>query len=314
MAPPLAAVLLTLSLARPAAAAAPTGAPAVPPKEKAVKVGYYGTDDRQLYSQMPRGLRASADAVAAVFDAGDVKENGERATLKLKKAKDHHHFCKDTKFEGEPVGAHGTAFLIHPTLLLSAGHVVAPKDCAGTRFVFGFTDAVGFDGEVPAANVYRCKRLVKHVKEDFRSGRDFAIIELDRPVTDRAPLELDFALPKKGDLVFALGHPLGHTLTYSGMGPARQIYADSGYYVAEIDVFGGNSGSPVFSDNRKVVGIATHGQEDHAVAYPKDSAPCYRLNQLESGLLNSGISVAILDYWASDIRKALSEAGKTPRP
>ena len=77
------------------------------------------------------------------------------------------------------------------------------------------------------------------------------------------PLEISrITSLKKGEGIFVIGHPVGLPLKVAGYSTVRD-FSKSGYFVADLDTFGGNSGSPVFSvKTKKIEGILVRGDTD----------------------------------------------------
>jgi hypothetical protein len=137
--------------------------------------------------------------------------------------------------------------------------------CMGTRVVFGF--AIREEGgqtptSVPAGEVYQCAGIVGENEET--QGADWALIRLDRPVTNHKPIAINRdAGPPKGAPLFVIGHPAGLPLKIAGGAQVRDP-SPGGYFVANLDTYGGNSGSPVFNAlTGRIEGILVRGEKDY---------------------------------------------------
>ena len=93
---------------------------------------------------------------------------------------------------------------------------------------------------------------------------DFAYIELDRPVFGREPLKVRTrGKIKKNDKVFVVGHPTGLPVKVAGDSYVQTI-SNNIYFQANLDTFGGNSGSAVLSEVTGLVeGILVRGDQDY---------------------------------------------------
>ena len=94
-------------------------------------------------------------------------------------------------------------------------------------------------------------------------GTDWALVQLDRPVTGHKPLKVR-TTGKIGDKqsLFVIGHPTGLPQKYAPRAKVRDN-TPAAFFVANLDTYGGNSGSPVFnSSNRVVEGILVRGESD----------------------------------------------------
>ncbi|MDT8286857.1 MAG: serine protease, partial [Elusimicrobiales bacterium] len=164
--------------------------------------------------------------------------------------------------------------LVGEDLVMTAGHCIkTQEDCANTMFVFGFR--TGADGEapsaVPAANVYSCKKIEKWAlgrepQEGVSTaglGPDYALIRIDRKASGRTPLPVNRgAVPAAGAPLFVIGHPVGLPVKVAGGAAVRDPHQD-GYFVANLDTYGGNSGSPVFNRETNLIeGILVRGETD----------------------------------------------------
>ena len=92
---------------------------------------------------------------------------------------------------------------------------------------------------------------------------DFALIQLDRKVTDRRVLEIrKKGKISKGEPLVVIGHPTGIPTKIADGANVRSL--DGTYFTANLDTYGGNSGSAVFNANTGVVeGILVRGATDY---------------------------------------------------
>ncbi len=237
---------------------------ALTPRAYAAGKGIYGVDDRKDVCEADPDSRRLARSVAAVMGGDMPAENG-MVSLELMDFKTAFSLCPDERFADQPVGSFCTASLVAPDLMLTAGHCVpSAASCNGKKFVFGFQ--MGPNGEwpskVPASDVYSCAEVVASSNGDTR---DFAVVRLDRPVLDREPIPVNRGLPpEKGAGVFVIGTPLGLPLKVAGGANVRAVEQDS--FMTDLDTFGGNSGSPVFSARTGLLeGILIAGGQDLTV-------------------------------------------------
>lgn len=240
----------------------------------------YGDDDRlDLHQVTDAGLLKLADSTVALFNSSSVTVDPDKgiAQLKTRSYASEYGLCKDEPFYEQKNGAFCSGFLVGEDLLLTAGHCIRTETaCKSTRFVFGFgiKDKNNFPDTVDVQDVYECKALVARTEQS--TGADFAVIRLDRKVANHAPLALNRKTdPAQGTALVVIGHPAGLP-TKVAAGASVRDPNKNGYFIANLDTYGGNSGSAVFnSKTHEVEGILVRGETD----YKYDSAKgCYRSN------------------------------------
>jgi hypothetical protein len=232
----------------------------------------YGDDDRVevIQSEDPQ-RRLNARSVAALIDVtlltpvSDRESSLRATTLAHRFAAKGTQLCAREPFRDQPSSAHGTAFLIAPTFAVTAGHCINASDIHRYRVVFGFE--VAHDGKAATMfafeEIYAVQRYIAgHVDN---AGADWALVELDRPVSGRNPLlfrrdgHVDDLTP-----VYVVGHPAGLPKKIAGRAEIR-VNTHPDYFVANLDTYGGNSGSPVFNaQTHEVEGILVRGHGDFA--------------------------------------------------
>lgn len=215
---------------------------------------------------------------------------------------------------GEPMreemaaaGVYCTAFLISETQVMTAGHCVyslagTNKNsgmsertmCERMNFVFGVRkQRVISDGfEVNKENHYKCSKIEKVFSND--GDVDFAVIKLDRPVKARFIFKLgNDKKMENGDDVYLLGHPLGIALSY-GSGSIVSSYGEVNLK-ANLDAFGGNSGSPVMNyATNEVVGILTGGNDDFEVEAGKS---CQNLARYDNRFGDRVLRMSVINQY-----------------
>lgn len=239
----------------------------------------YGDDNRQEYFQLSAARKALADSTVSMWRSASVEAGeGGAVTLKTRSFSEAVGLCPGEPFAEQPVGAFCSGSLVGEDLIMTAGHCVRTEaQCLDTKFVFGYN--VGSEGAQatltqPAANVYGCAKIVKRflagepgspAPEGQRIGADYALVQLDRKVTGRRPLEINRGKSlKNGDSIFVIGHPVGLPLKLADDATVRD-FSKVDFFAANLDTFGGNSGSPVFNARTlKIEGILVRGDEDFA--------------------------------------------------
>ena len=229
----------------------------------------YGEDDRYLLHEYPSAaIKMMARSTAAMINKSFLRTRiGERIYLKnAETLQKSFNICPDENFAKELVAAECSGVLIAPNLILTAGHCVKSKaDCSGSKWVFDFrADKVNRKKKyVETKNVYSCKSIVVS-KYNPTAEQDYAVIELDRKVSDRRPLPVrtEGKVSEDTELV-VIGHPSG----------LPTVIADNGYvldndsenlFKTNLDTFTMNSGSAVINKRTGVIeGILIRGQKDY---------------------------------------------------
>lgn len=233
-------------------------------KEVSSKV-IYGSDGRlDLYQVSDERLTKMADSTVALFEAKDIKDNGLSAILIGKNFGSTYNLCSTEKFREQNSAAFCSGSLVADDIIITAGHCIETQsDCNNTRFVFGFAmqaDSV-LPTQVSSNEVYKCGSIIKQVLTG--NGADYAVIKLDRKVLNHKPLPIrrsgEISI---GENLVVIGHPAGLPTKITTGGKVRSI-ASNTHIVANVDTYGGNSGSAVFNLQTGVIeGILVRGEND----------------------------------------------------
>ena len=233
----------------------------------------YGGDNRLNYYEAAATMQTMANSVVSLWRSYKLTDSGSNYTLTTRTLREAKGLCPGEKFENEKVGAFCSGSLVGEDLIMTAGHCITDQAaCDGTRFVFGFkVDAAGGTGPgtVAKSEVYSCKSIVTRYLsgEDGTSpqlGADYALVKLDRKVTGHTPLKINRSGSiSVGTKLFVIGHPSGLPVKVAAESKVRSA-SQTGYFVADLDTFGGNSGSAVFNlRTKKIEGILVRGDEDY---------------------------------------------------
>jgi hypothetical protein len=217
------------------------------------------------------------DAVAALFVVDDLKDNGDGTStiLTTQTLAQREKLCQGARFADEPVVAFGTAFLIRSNLLATAGHCIydtrAPN-IVQIRAVFGWEcDSRGKTPTVLSnSNIFKVSLLQAEFKGNGDSS-DWAILTLERAI--ERPV---FKLRTQGKVsdkteVVSFGYPSGLPLKVAGAAVVN-INTNVNTFTSSLDVYAGNSGSPVLNLDGVVEGIVASGGVDYVLNRDKN---CY---------------------------------------
>ncbi|MCX5792348.1 MAG: serine protease [Elusimicrobia bacterium] len=281
----------------------------------------YGADNRLDYFEAPAAMQTLSDSVVSFWKSASVEAaNPGGITLKTMKFGDRLGLCPGEKFREQPIGAFCSGSLVGADLVMTAGHCVKnDADCADVRLVFGYR--VRKSGEqavtsLPASEMYKCSKIVKRFlagepgstnPTGQNLGPDYALIKLDRKVAGHKPLPINRSgTIAKGAKIFVIGHPVGLPLKVAAGATVRDS-SKKGYFVADLDTFGGNSGSPVFNaSTKKIEGILVRGDTD----FIKSPAGCTTMATYEQ-TGGRGEDVTKIGELAGSIPKVTGEKSTT---
>lgn len=228
----------------------------------------YGEDNRLDVFETPNAdFKRYASSTLARINMEDLKgwKFFKLWEMKPTTLKDQ-NICKDERFLEQPVIAGCTAFLVSPKHIVTAGHCISDHTCRSGLYYWLFDYHMPSTGEFnpkqPKENFVSCKRVIKRVYSKT-TGADYALIELKKEVKGRTPLKFrtEGAVATGEDLVI-IGHPTGLPTKIAD----GATVSDTGEYFfkANLDSFGGNSGSPVINTRTgEVEGILVRGLKDY---------------------------------------------------
>ncbi len=228
-------------------------------------------DNRENYEQLIdnsniekiKSIKKNTDSVAVICFENGLMVDNEFAALKIKSFKEMFNLCGCERFSDQPVavGKMCTCFLVKEDIIATAGHFLNEGKFEDLRVVFGFkmespSTAVT---KVPKENVYKGVKLIGKSYNRMDNAPDWALVKLDRKVKGQEIVKLSMAEISHDQPVYTLGHPVGLPLKFATGASVRDIRNES-LFSADLDVFMGNSGSPVFDMNtHEVIGIVVQG-------------------------------------------------------
>ncbi len=257
----------------------------------------YIEDDREDFYSPSAGahplqdrLKAAVRATVALVKSSDLSPEGEGVRLATmpftywdQDAQAELPMCEGEAFVDQPVGSFCSGVLIAPDIVATAGHCIDWRHVdendptlSDVAIVFGFDNVeTGARTLFPAENVYYPLRLHERrfAQDDSGEWEDFAIVQLDRPVPASVAQPIRPRLPsaeavKRETRLGLIGHPSGLPKKVAFSGRSRAVDITLGKnFVAQLNAFGGNSGSPVllYDDPAALVGLLIRGQGDYAL-------------------------------------------------
>jgi S1-C subfamily serine protease len=237
----------------------------------------YGKDNRvDIFESTNPLYKKLATSTAAMIEDSYLSDQGNSVLVLGKTLEDNMNICSDERFVKQTVAASCSGFLIGKQYLITAGHCIQTMaDCNKYSWVFDYGNIKEElpVHQIPKTEVYKCTEIVEHVL-DNDTDNDYSLVKLNREVTNRSPLKFR----KSGSIDFnaklvVIGHPTGLPSKIADGANVRSVN-NPFYFNANLDTFGGNSGSAVFDAKSGIVeGILVRGEEDYMMDYSKY---CYR--------------------------------------
>lgn len=229
----------------------------------------YGVDSRIETYQASSAVQKLAASTAGMIKNSDLLSIGEYTILPPRTLKQAYGLCEGELFADQANPMDCSGFLVGPDLLVTAGHCIQKQaDCDTLSWVFDYKidEKTGrAPVMLPSKNVYKCKEVIE-AKLDNQNGKayDYSLVRLERVAKDRAPLKVRTSGKiSDGDAITVIGHPSGLPQKVAGDAVVVEN-AKENFFQANLDTFGGNSGSAVFNDETGVVeGILVRGAKDY---------------------------------------------------
>lgn len=248
----------------------------------------YGEDNRKevfVVASNPSFARA-ADAVVSLFHRSRVirLNDGQNSKIVRIDYGAEYNLCttgtQTEPFLSQPCSAYCSGVLVGPDLVATAGHCVYTPEkpapvLSDVYFVFGYRMRDPDTAELVIRNeeIYSGVEIVKQVYSP--SGQDFALIKLDRPVNNHRPVPIrrTAKIPDHED-VYVIGHPCGLPAKFAD-GALVRDNTNPNFFVANLDTYAGNSGSPVFNrTTNELEGILVRGEKDFVKRDPSVTTSC----------------------------------------
>lgn len=267
------ALLLTLW----AATASAQSSADAPETREADQPVVYGDDDRFDVADHPDAdLRNLADqAVVTLISRAGIRYQSGGYQIGGSTLGDAQQLCPGERFAEQPSAGFCSGTLIAEDLVLTAGHCIGGEaSCRTTVVAFDYQWENGGLGAINDDDVFNCRRVIARAESE-NPTRDYAVIQLDRPVTGRQPAlvrDVRGSL-RAGDPFAIIGSPSGIPQKIDDGGAVRDT-GDGSVFVGTPDSFGGNSGSGIFArQTLELIGILISGEQDYVA-----DGTCQRVN------------------------------------
>lgn len=224
----------------------------------------YGADDRRDWFEVKDSVLLNwAHSTVALIYRTDITASATagKSDIKAEAYGPSRGLCADQPFRDEPIGAYCSGFYVGSDMIVTAGHcITSDADCAKTMFVFDY--AIPQPNDLPTQvltdQVYGCQRIISR-----SSGTDdYALVQVDRPIKNRVPFQVRRqGQAAIGSQVTMIGHPAGLPSKIADSGTISSV---GSRIVADVDAFGGNSGSVIVDRGTGIVeGILVAGNADY---------------------------------------------------
>lgn len=170
--------------------------------------------------------------------------------------------CGSERFVNQPVAGFCSGFVVSSDLIVTAGHCL--EGTLLSRFVIVF-DFYMTDGKT-ARTRYKASEIYEPIEklalgDNELTGLDFAVLRVDRALPSERIATIRKTPVNKDEPVTVIGYPCGMPVKIAT--GAKVIDASaSEYFLADVDTYVGNSGSPVYDASYAVVGVLVRGEED----------------------------------------------------
>lgn len=226
----------------------------------------YGEDNRQdVYASNNDLFINLAKSTAAMISNHKIKSHNAYEVELSGQTLAQRGMCSSERFSEQPTSASCSGFLVDKDKLVTAGHCIRNQnDCDLNSWVFDYKVNHEFQSKVvlDKSSVYKCKKIISR-SLDSSTQDDYALIQLNKEVEGKEPLKFRRAgKPNVGDELVVIGNPSGLPTKITDGAMIRSV--NDVFFVANLDTYGGNSGSAVFNATSGIVeGILVRGDQDY---------------------------------------------------
>ncbi len=225
----------------------------------------YGRNDpdnrKDWYETDTRAQATSQQAVCFIEKSKLVKLPNGNYSFKSRPFYEAKYLCSTERFYEQPVTGFCSGFAISKDLIVTAGHCIDKKNLTDFVIVFDFkmVDKGVVKNEFAPGDIYSPIAIASTGLN--QQGVDYAVLRVNRKIPKN---RISFVREKKvrdGEPVFVIGHPCGLPLKVANT--AKVIDNKNPlFFSADLDTYGGNSGSPVYDSAHQIVGILVRGATD----------------------------------------------------
>jgi hypothetical protein len=227
--------------------------------------GAWSDDLTDGYEITDEQINQNADCTAAICMKDSlIDANNEFSTLKVKNYGETFNLCDIEPFSHQPLaaGIMFTGFLVKDDVIATAGHEVNERNVTNLRILFGYKMV---DSTTPMTtfandNIYQGTKIIRRVHHPGGNGPDWALVKLDRKVVGQTVARFSTTEISCDQAIYVIGHPLGLPMKYAAGAYVGDV--DKTSFMANLNIYSGNSGAPVFGlHTHEVIGIVVKGEK-----------------------------------------------------
>lgn len=227
--------------------------------------GIYFRDNRRDWFEFTNAAqrRAAMQSVCLIPKNKLVKRADGKFEIRGRKFIEAKGLCTAERFKDQIVAGFCSGFPVNATTIVTAGHCVkGNSDLTTFYFVLNYRqeDNITAKTVFEAAEVYNGVNVISR-QDDDATQMDYAVVTVDHPIPAEHIASIRITDVALGEPVVVAGYPCGLPVKYAD--EAKVFHAGNpNMFLADLDTYGGNSGSPVFDANNQVVGILVQGAKD----------------------------------------------------
>jgi V8-like Glu-specific endopeptidase len=251
----------------------------------------YGVDDRiDVYQETDPGRLAQARSTCGILTRNRLVDNNDGTYTILTPFFD---VCPSEPFSSQPVPMFCTGFMVGDRRITTAGHCLDEGSLSNAAIVFGF-EMLDASTPVTTVNADQVYFPTTVISQALSGTVDYCVFDVDRDITapgaSALPLRPSGSV-ELGQQVGVIGHPSGLPMKIAfGASTVVTKIDDENVFEANLDTYGGNSGSPVFDQATGVVeGILVTGATDYVII-EENGVPCRVSNVLDDSVGSEGVT------------------------